>query len=281
MILMRNKRLYSTPTRKNYVKQFKNSVTAVLFAVCMLCGCVSSDFSSKYTFTPSSSSYEDVVTAQSQALQSNKLLLVVLGAQWCHDSTGLEKQFNTDEMQLILGAHYETVFVDVGLLEDKRQITQRFNYPTYYATPTVMIVDPASSALLNRTTMNIWGNADSIPLADYIEYFLRFPALTVKQKAPMLTWATSEEEKRYNAQQAQRLQIAYSKLGPLLADDIAGNTPEGFDDLWKETKRFRTALQKSMTKRAEKALNTSDKQKSKAQTTPALRHYHPFSWETN
>jgi len=252
---------------------------ALATAFAALSGCMSTQDSTPYSYVPSASPYEDVESAQQRALEQNKLLLVVLGAQWCHDSTGLAERFKTKEMNLILRAHYETVFVDVGTLEDRRNITQRFNYPIYYATPTVMIVDPNSSALLNRTTMDIWGRADSIPLSEYLQYFLRFPAMTKAEKAPFINWKATEEEVAYNKEQAVRLQNAYDKLGPLLAQDLEGNTPEGLNELWKETKRFRTELQETLVKRAELTLDAE--RTNDVNTTPALRHYNPFSWEHN
>lgn len=251
-----------------------------LSALC-LTGCESTLNSSPYRYVSSASPYQDVVDAQARALADNKLLLVVLGARWCHDSTGLAERFSTPNMRLILEAHYETVFVDVGTLEDRRDITTRFNYPIYYATPTVMVVDPKTNALLNRSSMAKWGSANSIALNEYIAYFSSFPAYTAQQKQALADWSADPQEAAYNAQHAERLQLAYNQLGPLLASDINGTTPEGFYDLWKEVKQFRSALQQSMEKRAVLSVGEDGQGKNEAQTTPALRHYHPFSWETN
>lgn len=261
-----------------FTKTFFLSVFTLLF---LLSGCASTQSDNKYTFTSSDSPLDDVITAQSLAAKQNKLLLVVLGAQWCHDSTGLAKRFSSKEMQRILTPHYQTVFVDVGMLEDRRAITNRFNYPIYYATPTVMIVDPSSSALLNRASMDIWGKADSIPLAQYVDYFSAFANMSAKQKAPMIAWQSTPQEAQYYAEQAVRLQEAYDALNPMLLRDINGDTPDGFYKLWKETKAFRTELQETMTKRAALALEMKGDGSDEATAAPALRHYHPFSWEAN
>ncbi len=247
--------------------------------IALLGGCVSTQEPSPYAYTPSPNPFQDVVRAQERAVEQGKLLLVVLGAQWCHDSTGLAERFSTQEMDLILRAHYETVFVDVGPLEDRRKITERFAYPNYYATPTVMVVEPSSGALLNRTSMDIWGNADSIHLDDYLAYFSRYPAMTEMQKAQLINWKPTNEEVAYNKEQAARLQRAYDKLGPLLVEDLNGNTPEGLNALWKEAKTYRTELQKTLVKRAE--LTLGEKGDNGVNTKPALRHYNPFSWEQN
>lgn len=253
-----------------------------IFALLMvLSGCSATQSKSQYEYAPTTDPLNKVVRAQSEALKQNKLLLVVLGAQWCHDSTGLAKRFSSNEMQRILTPHYETVFIDVGMLEDRRNITERFNYPIYYATPTVMIVDPTSSALLNRASMDIWGKADSIPLAQYVDYFSAFANMSEKQKAPMIAWQSTPQEAQYYAEQALRLQEAYDALNPMLLRDINGDTPDGFYKLWKETKAFRTELQETMTKRAALTLEMKGDGSDEAKAAPALRHYHPFSWEAN
>ncbi len=252
----------------------------VILCAVLLCSCVSTSKRSTYHFAPSADAFNEVLQVEQLAKDNNKLLLVVLGASWCHDSTALAEQFRTPDMQLILNAHYETIFVDVGLLEDRRQITQRFGYPIYYATPTVMVVDTESGALLNRVTMEKWGHAASIPHSDYIAYFSSFPMLTAQQKQPLINWHPSSEEMAYNAQHAQRLQQAYNQLGPLLAKDIKGETPKDFYDLWKEVKVFRSELQKSLAKRTALSLEQAGSGQGEALLTPAYRHYHPLSWET-
>jgi len=253
----------------------------IIVTLLLLSGCGATQSGIDYEYAPTANPLNKVVHAQSEALKQNKLLLVVLGAQWCHDSTGLAKRFSSSEMQRILTSHYETVFIDVGMLEDRRNITERFNYPTYYATPTVMIVDPSSSALLNRASMDIWGNADSIPLAQYVDYFSAFANMSEKQKAPMIAWQSTPQEAQYYAEQALRLQEAYDVLNPMLLRDINGDTPDGFYKLWKETKAFRTELQETMTKRAALTLEMKGDGSDEAKAAPALRHYHPFSWEAN
>lgn len=264
-----------------YLRSPLQFMATILALVALLSGCASTKSPAMYRYEASPSVFNDVVEAQQRALDEEKLLLVVLGAQWCHDSTGLAQRFESEEMQPILMSHYETVFVDVGMLEDRRNITQRFDYPIYYATPTVMIVDPATSSLMNRASMAMWGRADSIALSDYVEYFSLFPRYTEDEKASIAAWEAGKEEAEYNKQQASRLQNAYDKLGPLLQSDLDGITPEGFYDLWKETKGYRSELQKTLEKRAESQLNNARSGKTSAKAAPALRHYHPFSWESN
>jgi hypothetical protein len=127
-----------------------------------------------YVFTPTGNPILQAETALSKALAENKYALIVLGAQWCHDSVGLAENFSTDEMQTVLTARYVTQFIDVAYLEDRRDITNLVGYPNYFATPTVLIVDPVSNTIVNMDSLKEWQSADSVDLEIYIEQFSRF-----------------------------------------------------------------------------------------------------------
>ncbi|WP_052010318.1 MULTISPECIES: thioredoxin family protein [unclassified Alteromonas] len=243
----------------------------------------SDDSSDKSTlsYTPSESPLQDVIDAQEKAKNNNTLLLVVLGAQWCHDSTGLASHFESEALQPILEKHYTTLLVDVGLLEDRRSITERFDYPIYYATPTVMIVEPNTGALLNRASMARWAHADSIPLIDYVEYFTAHGELSEQEIAVLQSYTPTPEEMSYNEQYAARLQEAYKELSPLLKDDISGelegDTMDNFYTMWKEVRQFRATLQKELMERTQAQLNTDEVPVSETKKA-TLTEYGPFSW---
>lgn len=239
---------------------------------------VASELDTTPSFVHSDTPLEDVITAQEQATANDKLLLVVLGAQWCHDSTGLAGYFDSEALRPILQKHYTTIMVDVGLLEDRRDITQRFNYPTYYATPTVMIIEPSSGTLLNRKTMARWAYADSIPLLDYVEYFTQYAELTDTEIAALQTYSPTPQEASYNEKYAARLQQAYKTLSPLLKDDINGKTDDNFYAMWKEVRRFRATLQEELMERAAQQLDNAETSASGSKKA-TLTEYDPFSWQ--
>ncbi len=243
----------------------------------------SDDGSDKSTlsYTPSESPLQDVIDAQEKAKNSDTLLLVVLGAQWCHDSTGLASHFESEALQPILEKYYTTLLVDVGLLEDRRNITKRFDYPIYYATPTVMIVEPNTGTLLNRASMARWAHADSIPLIDYVEYFTAHGELSEHEIAILQSYTPTPEEMSYNEQYAARLQAAYEELSPLLKDDIKGDlegdTMDNFYAMWKEVRQFRATLQKELMERTQAQLNPSEGVLETKKAT--LNEHGPFSWQ--
>ncbi|MEQ3639347.1 MAG: thioredoxin family protein [Alteromonas sp.] len=236
---------------------------------------------STLSYAPSESPLNDVIDAQKKAVENNKLLLVVLGAQWCHDSTGLASHFESEALQPILEKYYTTLLVDVGLLEDRRNITKRFDYPIYYATPTVMIVEPNTGTLLNRASMARWAHADSIPLVDYVEYFTAHGELSEQEIAVLQSYTPTPEEMSYNEQHAARLQAAYKELSPLLKDDIngdlEGDTTDNFYAMWKEVRQFRATLQKELMERTQAQLNPSEGSIETKKAT--LTEHGPFSWQ--
>lgn len=214
----------------------------------------------------------DVQQALERAQQENKQLLVVMGAQWCHDSRGLAATFAEPEMAAILEQGYETVFVDVGYLTDLREITQRFNQPAYFATPTVMIIDPASERLLNASDMHIWGSADSVPLERYVDYFSAYADQQnsdAARAAPPRAAALEQFEQR----NAQRLTDAYAGLAPLMrAKDSTGKASADFYTRWREVRKYRMQLQRDIQALREQAAANPEKPLS-------LPSYEAFSWE--
>ena len=225
---------------------------------------------SEYVFKPSESPTQDVEAALIAAKQSNKPLLLVLGAQWCHDSRGLAEQFSTPQMSPILESSFETVFVDVGYLEDRRTLTQKFNYPTYFATPTVMVLNPHNEQHINTDSMDMWAHAASIELEEYVTYFTNYSKHKLSDKVK------SEQNSVLTAfanQQAQRLQNAYAVLGPMLKQSRTGEDPEGFGDMWKAVRSFRIQAMADLTA-LDKKVKSGETIKSSELPT-----YESLSWE--
>lgn len=237
------------------------ALSVFVMPVCLANAEATSTIDVMYQYTPEDNAVEALFDARQQAIENNKRLLVVLGAQWCHDSRGLAAQFSSEKMQEIIQNDYEVKFIDVGLLEDRRAITTQFNYPTYYATPTVMVIDPQTNTLLNADSMDKWAFADSVPPEDYVDYFDAFRNKALS-KSSVLT--------PYDIANAKRLQNAYDILGPMLGLDIEGNAPDGFYDMWKEVRGYRISLQKSLANQA--ASHSEDNS-----VKPEI--FGPFSWE--
>ncbi len=225
----------------------------------------------QFTFNPVANPMADVDEAIKGAIKRDKLLLLVLGAQWCHDSRGLASRFSNEKLLDVIESKYHTVFVDVGYLQDRRNITQRFGYPSYFATPTVMVIEPKSEQLLNGDSMDIWAFAASIILEDYIDYFSD-DEFHIKTNSELQN-ETFTAIQAFANKQAERLNRAYIKLSPMLAQSDAGDAPDEFVPLWKEVRRFRLALQKDIIELTKEANKTG------TDSNLVFPEYAQFSWE--
>lgn len=119
----------------------------------------------------------DVALALARAAISRKRVILVMGANWCHDSRGLAGWFATPRFANMLEPRYEIAYVDVGHPQEGEgrniEIAQRFGIAEIVGTPTVLILSP-EGALLNADTAPTWRNAASRSEDDIFEYFAAF-----------------------------------------------------------------------------------------------------------
>lgn len=254
----------------------------ILCLITLLGACATNEHAKvldKYRYLPVANNMQQVDDVLAKAKSENKLAMIVLGAQWCHDSVGLAEKFSSDSMQTLLDEKYVSVFIDVGYLEDRRNITQRFGYPTYFGTPTVLIVEPNTESLLNHDEVSKWQAADSVPSDEYLRYF---GAISGKQKSvssTKLSPTLNAKIAAFEQQQVTRLYNAYAVLGPMLKADEDGTLADkdDFYAKWKKVYQFRRQLQAdlvSLKNLARKKKQEKDKSRLLLPTYPA------FEWET-
>jgi len=186
----------------------------------------------------------DVEQALDRAKDRNRQLLVVAGANWCHDSRALASRLDRSPLADLVQDNYELVFVSVGFYEQGRDVMQRFGVPHYYATPTVLIIDPSSEEVINEEDRHQWGNAYNIDMSASVDYFEKWldkapPAEAVAEPAELRE--LNEEIDEFERQLADRLVAGYAVVGPLLATD-ADSRPEEFSAKWDELRKFRSAI---------------------------------------
>ena len=189
----------------------------------------------------------DVQQALELARADDRLALVVLGANWCHDSRALAARLQRAPLKDVIDKNYELVFVSVGYLDRGREVVQEFGVPHYYATPTVLVVDPSTGQLVNAEDRHQWGNAYNIGMSDSVAYFEKWP----NSDQPVDT-ATSNVELQqlfedidaFEHRLADRVAAGYVIVGPMLQALKDGNKPETFDARWDELRDFRVAVPK-------------------------------------
>ncbi len=111
--------------------------------------------------------------------QDSRLVLVVMGGNWCHDSRALSGWFATPRFAKMLKSRYELVYVDVGIPQmgegKNLHIPKRFGIKKIKGTPTVMILS-ADGKLLNGKDAPTWRNAASRKENSIYRHFAEFTA---------------------------------------------------------------------------------------------------------
>lgn len=234
----------------------------------------------EYVFSPAADLSTQVNQTLALARSQHKKALLVLGAQWCHDSRGLAKNFSTPQMQQILNEHYQVLFIDVGYLEKGFDIVKQFNLPIYYGTPTVMVIDPNASQVINIANMKKWLSADKVPLTEYVEDFTQIASKSIAEdelNPKMLRYLN--QINAFEQQQANRLTAAYGMVGPLLKQYMNSDKKEAsaeFTNKWEQVYALRSRVQgdvQTLIAQARENVSTGSLAKLTFPTYPA------FTWE--
>ena len=125
------------------------------------------------SFDESANAAVQLEAALERAQLSDKRVIVVMGANWCHDSRGLAGWFTEPRFAAMLEPKYEILYVDVGQKDRNIDIAQRFGIKSIKGTPTVLVLS-SEGALLNRKSAPKWRDAASREEDDIFAYFDQF-----------------------------------------------------------------------------------------------------------
>lgn len=104
------------------------------------------------------------------AAVSGKHAMIVMGANWCHDSRALAGWFETPRFAALLNEEYSVAYIDVGQKDRNIDVAQRFGVENIVGTPTVIVTN-AQGDVLNLDTAPTWRNAASRSEDEIFEYF--------------------------------------------------------------------------------------------------------------
>ncbi len=214
------------------------------------------------------------------AKNTDKLLMLVFGGEWCHDSRGLAQRFSRPAFKEKLLDKYVIQFVDVGFVDKGFELIKQFGLPIYYGTPTVLIVDPSTSRLLNKADHQTWLSADSVSDEQYQTYFISQDYLALPSQL-----ASNAQYQHYLAQienfeqqQASKLYKGYQRVGPLLREyKLSGGKPSKvFIAEWTEVQKFRMNLANDIGKLL---LQAKENVEQHSVTALPFKEYEKFSWQ--
>lgn len=120
----------------------------------------------------------DVERALADARTSGKMVLVIMGANWCHDSIGLAGWLDTPRFMEMTRDRYAIVYVDVGKPQIGKgrnlDIAKRFGIGKVKTTPLVMLVSADGRLLNSKKDAASWRNAASRSEDQIYRYFATF-----------------------------------------------------------------------------------------------------------
>ena len=174
-------------------------------------------------------------------------LLLVFGANWCHDSRGLANHFAQDDMTALIAENYELLYIDVGWRERNIDVLHRFGAAAIYGTPTVLIYDPIGG-LLNGDTMHSWHTAYSRSHEAVVEYFTIWadarPGTSLAQTTQTYAGLVDEIE-AWEAREADRLNRAYAQQAAIrdaMESGVNDETEEAFNAAENDINNRRAAM---------------------------------------
>lgn len=123
----------------------------------------------------------DVERALAEAKITGKTVLVIMGANWCHDSVALAGWLDTPRFKEMMRDRYQTVYVDVGTPQIGKgrnlEIARGFGIKKVKNTPLVMLVSAEGRLLNSKKDAAGWRNAASRSEDEIYRYFSAFTAV--------------------------------------------------------------------------------------------------------
>lgn len=137
---------------------------ALALAACATTGDTAAAHPEARSYAASADAMADVDAALARASANGKRALVVLGANWCHDSRALAGWLETPRFAALTAERYEVVFVNVGMPQTgdghNLDVARRFGLGEVPGTPALLVLT-AEGRAVNLDTAASWRNAAS------------------------------------------------------------------------------------------------------------------------
>ena len=189
--------------------------------------------------------FRRVIAAQALAQSQGKNLVIILGAQWCDDSRAIAGFFEDEAFAAQMADSYEVVFVNAGGFEHGLDIVQHFGQPAYYATPTVLVINPETNAVVNLESQAYWRSASTRDLTEAVAYFEDYAPNTADTDLSPGLAAAFAQIQAFEAREATRMLAGFEHIQTLVALDEE-DQPEGFMDDWNQFKQARYDMSQTL-----------------------------------
>lgn len=184
-------------------------------------------------FRPSETLMADHAAALLEARQSGKRLMIIIGANWCHDTEAFLKKLDDKTVAPLVEANLHTLLVDVGYFDSSwQEILEHYDLPVIYGTPTPIIVDPERDEILNPLSMHDWRSADTEPVEDLREWVQTVTTPGFQESPSWLgevkPWQQEALDRidGFERSEAKRILAAFGSMGAVLGDPSVEPTSE-------------------------------------------------------
>jgi thiol-disulfide isomerase/thioredoxin len=141
---------------------------AALPAALALAACATAPSAPAYpearSYAVSEDAMGDVDSALARAIASGRRVLLVMGANWCHDSRAIAGWLESPRIAELVEREYELVFVNIGMPQTgdghNLAIARRFGLEELPGTPNLLVLT-ADGTLVNPDSATTWRNAAS------------------------------------------------------------------------------------------------------------------------
>jgi len=147
-------------------------IVAGLLAALLLTGCAAvfqavsggHDYPEAASYDVSENAGAEVDAAFMRAAENGKRVMLVMGANWCHDSRALAGWLETPRFAGLIEREYELVFVNIGMPQrgdgHNLAIARRFGLKDLPGTPNLLVLT-ADGELVNAETATSWRDSAS------------------------------------------------------------------------------------------------------------------------
>ncbi|WP_019961319.1 thioredoxin family protein [Woodsholea maritima] len=186
-----------------------------------------------------------VLAAQARAAARDARLVVIIGAEWCDDSRAMADFFADPVFAAQMRDDYEVEFVNAGSFDHGLDIVQHYGLPAYYATPTVLVIEPETSRVLNLDTQTYWRSATQRELSQAETYFADLSTQPAQEDASPALSAALADIAAFEADYAPHIYQGYAYMREHAGKED-GEKPENFLDVWREFKDARYTISQAL-----------------------------------
>ena len=113
--------------------------------------------------------------AMASAEASGQSVILVMGANWCHDSRSLAVQLTSPRFSSLIDQHFELLFIDIGTPQKGEgrnlAIAERFGVTDILGTPNVLVISTDGKLRNSADDARSWRNAASREPDEIYGYF--------------------------------------------------------------------------------------------------------------